>query len=47
MTLVYGYGDIIGITEATGVRCITEGQLRQIIEANTPTLDPDEVLVPL
>ena len=40
MTLVYGYGDIIGITEATGVRCITEGQLRQIIEANTPHAGP-------
>ena len=39
-----GYGDITGINGATGVRHITKEQLREIVQANSKTLDPDEVL---
>ncbi len=42
-----GLGDITGITGATGVRRVSEEKLRAIIRANSKTLDPNEVLVPL
>jgi hypothetical protein len=41
-----GYGDIIGITGATGVKRVDEAKLREIIKGNSKTLDPDEVLAP-
>ncbi len=40
-----GVGDITGLSGATGVRRVTEEKLRDIIKANTKTLDPDKVLV--
>ena len=35
-----GSGDIMGITGATGVKRVSEAKLREIIKANTKTLDP-------
>jgi hypothetical protein len=41
-----GLGDIRGITGATGVKRVSEAKLREIIKANTKTLDPATVLTP-
>ena len=39
-----GSVDIMGITGATGVKKVSEAKLREIIKANSKTLNPDEVL---
>ena len=39
-----GYGDIIGIAGATGLKKVSAEELKTIIRANSKTLDPDEVL---
>jgi len=41
-----GLGDIRGITGATGVKRVSEAKLREIIKANTKTLDPATVTTP-
>jgi len=37
-------GELVAL--ATGVQRVSEAELREIIEANSKTLDPDTVLTP-
>lgn len=38
----HSYGDIIGITGATGVKKVSPEQLKDIIRANSKDLDPEK-----